>query len=121
MELSSGTVRIQIDDVLSKGDRVVVLCTEAQSAAVEVGHRRKFTSGPSGITTRRFSGSTKATNRLKTSSGQRTSVDCVTGMLGRFAASQSGFCGRRLRRGDEDRPCLPEAEDSWWRQERASC
>jgi uncharacterized protein len=29
MELSSGTFRIQIDDVLSKGDRVVVLCTES--------------------------------------------------------------------------------------------
>lgn len=28
MELSSGTFRIQIDDVLSKADRVVVLCTE---------------------------------------------------------------------------------------------
>ena len=27
--LSSGTFRIQIDDVLSKGDRVVVLCTES--------------------------------------------------------------------------------------------
>ena len=29
MELSAGTFRIQIDDVLSKGDRVVVLCTES--------------------------------------------------------------------------------------------
>ena len=29
MELSSGTFGIQIDDVLSKGDRVVVLCTES--------------------------------------------------------------------------------------------
>jgi len=29
MELSSGTFRIQIDEVLSKGDRVVVLCTES--------------------------------------------------------------------------------------------
>jgi ketosteroid isomerase-like protein len=29
IELSSGTFRIQIDDVLSKGDRVVVLCTES--------------------------------------------------------------------------------------------
>ena len=27
IELSSGTFRIQIDDVLSQGDRVVVLCT----------------------------------------------------------------------------------------------
>ena len=29
IELSSGTFRIVIDDVLSKGDRVVVLCTES--------------------------------------------------------------------------------------------
>ena len=29
MELSAGTFRIRIDDVLSKGDRVVVLCTES--------------------------------------------------------------------------------------------
>jgi hypothetical protein len=29
--------------------------------------------------------------------------DCVTGTLGRFTASESGFCGWRLRRGDEDR------------------
>ena len=29
MELSSGTFRIQIEDVLSKGERVVVLCTES--------------------------------------------------------------------------------------------
>ena len=29
MELSSGTFRIQVDDVLAKGDRVVVLCTES--------------------------------------------------------------------------------------------
>jgi hypothetical protein len=29
MELSSPTFRIQIDDVLSKGDRVVVPCTES--------------------------------------------------------------------------------------------
>jgi ketosteroid isomerase-like protein len=28
MELSSGTFRIQVDDILAKGDRVVVLCTE---------------------------------------------------------------------------------------------
>jgi ketosteroid isomerase-like protein len=27
-ELSNGTFRIQIDDILAKGDRVVVLCTE---------------------------------------------------------------------------------------------
>jgi ketosteroid isomerase-like protein len=29
MELSGGTFRLRIDDVLSKGDRVVVLCTES--------------------------------------------------------------------------------------------
>jgi uncharacterized protein len=29
MELSSGTFRIQIDDILAKGDLVVVLCTES--------------------------------------------------------------------------------------------
>jgi len=29
MELSGGTFRLQIDDVLAKGDRVVVLCTES--------------------------------------------------------------------------------------------
>ena len=29
MELSSGTFRIQIDDVLAKGERVAVLCTES--------------------------------------------------------------------------------------------
>jgi len=29
MELSHGTFRIQIDDILAKGDRVVVLCTES--------------------------------------------------------------------------------------------
>ena len=29
MELSHGTFRLQIDDVLAKGDRVVVLCTES--------------------------------------------------------------------------------------------
>ena len=29
MELSSGTFRIEIKDVLSRGDRVVVLCTES--------------------------------------------------------------------------------------------
>jgi ketosteroid isomerase-like protein len=29
MELSHGTFRIQVDDVLAKGDRVVVLCTES--------------------------------------------------------------------------------------------
>ena len=29
MELSSGTFRIDIEDILSKGDRVVVLCTES--------------------------------------------------------------------------------------------
>jgi len=28
-ELSSGTFRIQIDDILANGDRVVVLCTES--------------------------------------------------------------------------------------------
>ena len=28
MELSHGTFRIEIDDILAKGDRVVVLCTE---------------------------------------------------------------------------------------------
>jgi ketosteroid isomerase-like protein len=29
MELSGGTFRIQIDDILAKGDRVIVLCTES--------------------------------------------------------------------------------------------
>jgi uncharacterized protein len=29
MELSNGTFRIRIDDILAKGDRVVVLCTES--------------------------------------------------------------------------------------------
>jgi hypothetical protein len=29
MELSHGTFRIQVDDMLAKGDRVVVLCTES--------------------------------------------------------------------------------------------
>ena len=29
MELSDGTFRLQVDDVLAKGDRVVVLCTES--------------------------------------------------------------------------------------------
>ena len=29
MELSDGTFRIEIDDILAKGDRVVVLCTES--------------------------------------------------------------------------------------------
>jgi ketosteroid isomerase-like protein len=29
MDLSGGTFRIQIDDVLAQGDRVVVLCTES--------------------------------------------------------------------------------------------
>ena len=29
MELSSGTFRIQIDNILAEGDRVVVLCTES--------------------------------------------------------------------------------------------
>jgi uncharacterized protein len=29
MELSHGTFRIQVDDILAKGDRVVVLCTES--------------------------------------------------------------------------------------------
>jgi len=29
MELSGGTFRVQVDDVLAKGDRVVVLCTES--------------------------------------------------------------------------------------------
>jgi ketosteroid isomerase-like protein len=29
MELSNGTFRIQVDDILAKGDRVVVLCTES--------------------------------------------------------------------------------------------
>lgn len=29
MELSSGTFRIDIEDILSQGDRVVVLCTES--------------------------------------------------------------------------------------------
>ena len=29
MELSSGTFRLEVDDVLAKGDRVVVLCTES--------------------------------------------------------------------------------------------
>jgi hypothetical protein len=29
MELSHGTFRLQVDDVLAKGDRVVVLCTES--------------------------------------------------------------------------------------------
>ena len=29
MELSGGTFRLQVDDVIAKGDRVVVLCTES--------------------------------------------------------------------------------------------
>jgi uncharacterized protein len=29
MELSDGTFRIQVDDILAKGERVVVLCTES--------------------------------------------------------------------------------------------
>jgi uncharacterized protein len=29
MELSGGTFRLRVDDVLAKGDRVVVLCTES--------------------------------------------------------------------------------------------
>ena len=29
MELSHGTFRIQVDDILAKGDRVVVLCIES--------------------------------------------------------------------------------------------
>jgi uncharacterized protein len=29
MELSGGTFQLQVDDVLAKGDRVVVLCTES--------------------------------------------------------------------------------------------
>jgi len=29
MELSGGTFRLQIDDVLAKGDRVIALCTES--------------------------------------------------------------------------------------------
>jgi ketosteroid isomerase-like protein len=33
MSLSSGTFRIQVDDVLAKGDTVVVLCTESAQRA----------------------------------------------------------------------------------------
>jgi len=33
MELSGGTFRLQVDDVLAKGDQVVVLCTESAERA----------------------------------------------------------------------------------------
>jgi uncharacterized protein len=33
MELSGGTFRLHVDDVLAKGDRVVVLCTESARRA----------------------------------------------------------------------------------------
>jgi ketosteroid isomerase-like protein len=33
MSLSGGTFRIQVDDVLAKGDKVVVLCTESAQRA----------------------------------------------------------------------------------------
>jgi hypothetical protein len=36
MELSHGTFRIQIDDILARGDRVVVLCTESAQRGVAV-------------------------------------------------------------------------------------
>ena len=43
------------------------------------------------------------------------------GSMGRPAPSEDCFCGRRLCRRDENWRCLPEAEDGWRRQERASC
>ena len=79
MELSHGTFRIQVDDILAKGDRVVVLCTESaqgggrsrSSPHVHVG-RSRMDEPPS-------SGSTRAISRPKTSSGRRRSNQKVGG------------------------------------------
>jgi hypothetical protein len=46
MELSGGTFRLQVDDVLSKGDRVVVLCTASARGAGRTWTSRRSTSGP---------------------------------------------------------------------------
>jgi ketosteroid isomerase-like protein len=47
MELSGGTFRIAIDDILAKDDRVVVLCTEsAERDGKNWSSPQRFTSGP---------------------------------------------------------------------------
>lgn len=73
MELSHGTFRIQVDDILAKGDRVVVLCTESAQRG-----DRSWSSPQVHVWTSRMgepasSGSTKAISRRKTSSGRRGS------------------------------------------------
>jgi ketosteroid isomerase-like protein len=45
MELSSGTFRVQVDDILAKGDLVVVCAPKAPGVAVSAGRRGRCTSG----------------------------------------------------------------------------
>jgi ketosteroid isomerase-like protein len=72
MELSHRTFRIEIDDILAKGDRVVVLCTEsAQRGGRSWSTPQRSTFGPSRTDEPPSSGSTRAISRPKTSSGRR--------------------------------------------------
>ena len=70
MELSHGTFRIQVDDILAKGSELSCYAQRVRSAAIEAGHHRKSTSGRSRTGEPAFSGSTKAISRPKTSSGR---------------------------------------------------
>jgi hypothetical protein len=119
MELSSGTFRLQVDHILAEGDLVVVLCTDSARRG-----DRNWLSQQVHVCTARdgyaaTSGSTKAINKPKTSSGwslssynfngnsewarltRRTKIDttgvgqfCLagTGLEGEVVALRGGVC-----------------------------
>ena len=73
VELSSGTFRLQVDHILAEGDVVVVLCTDSARRG-----DRSWSSPQVHVWTVRdgyavTSGSTKAINRARTSSGRSRS------------------------------------------------
>ena len=59
MKLSGGTFQLQVNDVIARGDRVVILCTEALGAVAVPGPHLRFTSGSSRTERLRSSGSTR--------------------------------------------------------------
>src|SRR6516164_304063 len=97
MELSHGTFRIQVDDILAKGDRVVVLCTESAQPG-----GRSWSSTQVHVWTVKdgraaSSGSTRAISRPKTSSARRQSNQKVGRSL-RKARRSASLTGKVLTR-----------------------
>src|ERR1700751_1317762 len=97
--ISHGTSRIQVDDILAKGDRAVVLAPRVRSAAVEADPHRRSPFGRSKMDEPPSSGSTRAISRPKTSSGRHRSNQKVGRSLRK---ARRGRAPRRFETSGQD-------------------